>query len=128
MANSKQDMQGKIVVLTGANAGIGRATAQALVAAGAHVVMACRNLDKAEAARAEIAAAVGGADRLEPMPLDISDLASITRFAAELRGRHARVDVLINNAGAWWPERHSSAQQHELQWAPQSQQSCRLDR
>ena len=117
MANSKQDMQGKIVVLTGANAGIGRATAQALVAAGAHVVMACRNLDKAEAARAEIAAAVGGADRLEPMPLDISDLASVTRFAAELRGRHARVDVLINNAGAWWPERHSSAQQHELQWA-----------
>jgi NAD(P)-dependent dehydrogenase (short-subunit alcohol dehydrogenase family) len=105
------DMHGKIVVITGANAGIGRAAAQALVARGAHVVMACRDPGKAEAARAQISAAVGGADRLEPMPLDVADLASVARFAAELRRRHPRVDILVNNAGAWWLDRH------ELQWA-----------
>lgn len=114
---SQQQMRGRVVVITGANAGIGRATAQALVAQGAHVVMACRSLERAEAARASIAAAVGGAERMEPMQLDVADMRSVAAFAARLARNHPRIDVLINNAGAWWLERRTSPQGHELQWA-----------
>jgi NAD(P)-dependent dehydrogenase (short-subunit alcohol dehydrogenase family) len=112
-----QPMQGKIVVITGANAGIGKATAQALVAQGAHVVMACRSLERAEQTRADIARAVGGTERIEPMQLDVADMRSIASFAAEVSRRHPKIDVLINNAGAWWLERKTSPQGHELQWA-----------
>ncbi len=116
MSNT-QAMRGKVVVVTGANAGIGRATVQALVSQGAHVVMGCRSLERAAAARAEISAAVGGAERMEPIELDIADLTSVARFAAAVSARHPRVDVLINNAGAWWLARKTSPQGHELQWA-----------
>ena len=84
------DQTGRVVVITGANSGIGFEAAKALSRKGAHVVMACRNLAKAEAARAE----VGGT--AEVHELDVSDLSSVRAFAGGLDGR---IDVLINNAG-----------------------------
>ncbi|WP_129788321.1 oxidoreductase [Promicromonospora panici] len=84
------DLTGRTAVVTGANSGIGLPTAQALGRAGAHVVLAVRDLDKGKAA----AATVPGSP--EVRQLDLSDLASVREFAASWAGG---LDLLINNAG-----------------------------
>lgn len=89
---------GKIAVVTGANTGIGKEIARGLAAQGMSVVLACRNAERAEAARREIAEQTGNND-LETMILDLGKLASIREFSDGLHGRHDRVDVLVNNAG-----------------------------
>ncbi|MCX4706631.1 oxidoreductase [Streptomyces sp. NBC_01352] len=84
------DLTGRTAVVTGANSGLGIPTAQALGAAGAHVVLAVRDLDKGRMA----AAAVPGSH--EVRHLDLADLASVRQFAASWDGD---LDLLINNAG-----------------------------
>ncbi|WP_280340883.1 oxidoreductase [Nocardia abscessus] len=91
------DQRGRVAVVTGANTGIGFETARALAARGATVVLACRNIDKAEAAIRRIEATSQGA--VDTARLDLSSLASIRRAADEIRGRYPRIDLLINNAG-----------------------------
>ena len=85
-------------MVTGANSGIGKATATALVGAGAHVVMTARDMVKGEAAAQEIRAGAGRGT-VEVMALDLSLLASVRAFAGDLLDRHDRLDVLILNAG-----------------------------
>ncbi len=92
------DQAGKVIVITGANSGLGLESARMLAAHGATVVMACRNTDKGEEAAKAIRATAPSA-RLEVMALDVSSLASVATFAAALAQRHSRVDVLLNNAG-----------------------------
>lgn len=87
---STPDQAGRTIVVTGANSGIGFETATALAAAGAHVIMACRNRERGEAAAAKI----GGST--EVRELDTSSLDSVRAFAAGITGR---IDVLVNNAG-----------------------------
>jgi NAD(P)-dependent dehydrogenase (short-subunit alcohol dehydrogenase family) len=94
----ENDLKGKVVIVTGSNTGIGKATAQGLAARGATVVMAVRDVAKGEAARAELLAATPGAD-LQVRALDLGELASIRAFAATFRREHARLDILVNNAG-----------------------------
>jgi NAD(P)-dependent dehydrogenase (short-subunit alcohol dehydrogenase family) len=77
------------IIVTGANSGVGKATASALAAAGHEVVIACRTVAKGEAAAATMAGDVKVAH------LDLADLASVRRFAASIDF----VDVLVNNAG-----------------------------
>ncbi|MFP5306580.1 MAG: SDR family NAD(P)-dependent oxidoreductase, partial [Gammaproteobacteria bacterium] len=89
---------GRIAIVTGANSGLGLKTSVTLAAAGAKVVMACRNPDKASAALAELRARVPNADAAL-MALDLASLASVRAFAAELSRQHAQLDLLINNAG-----------------------------
>ena len=89
---------GRVAVVTGANSGLGLATARALARRGARVVMGCRDAAKGEAARAQIAADVPGADVLVE-PLDLADLASVAEFARRQLDRDPRLDLLINNAG-----------------------------
>jgi len=89
---------GKIVIITGANTGIGYETAFALYNAGAHVVLACRDMDKAEAAKNKMAVH-NGKGSLETACLDLGDLKSVQRFADEFSLRHKQLNVLINNAG-----------------------------
>ncbi len=84
------DQTGRVFVVTGANSGIGLEASKALARKGARVVMACRNLEKAEAARVEIG------DGAEVRELDLGSLASVRAFASEWEGR---IDVLVNNAG-----------------------------
>jgi NAD(P)-dependent dehydrogenase (short-subunit alcohol dehydrogenase family) len=91
-------MQGKVVVVTGANTGIGKETARGLAERGATVVLACRDLAKAEDARADIAKTTGRTD-VAVMALDLGDLAQIKSFARDFRERFGRLDVLVNNAG-----------------------------
>jgi NAD(P)-dependent dehydrogenase (short-subunit alcohol dehydrogenase family) len=90
---------GKLAVVTGANRGLGLEVATALAGAGAHVVLAVRDRAKADAALNSIADSVPGA-KAEAMTVDQADLASIRRFADDLRSRFDRLDLLVNNASA----------------------------
>ncbi|MBL8601320.1 MAG: SDR family oxidoreductase [Myxococcales bacterium] len=93
-------MAGKFCIVTGANTGIGKETARGLAAMGATVVLGCRNVDKGEAAKADIAATAPGAT-LHVLALDLGDLASIARFVRAVEALTQKVDVLVNNAGVW---------------------------
>ncbi len=92
------DQSGRVALVTGANGGLGLATAEALAAKGAHVVMAARNQVKAAAARQRILAVVHDAS-LEVIPLDLGSLASVESAARTFLDGHDRLDLLINNAG-----------------------------
>ena len=92
------DLKGKTAVVTGANSGLGFHTAAALAGKGAHVVMACRDAEKANAAIAQIRSRHPGAT-LEYIPLDLADLSSVKAFADSYRRAQTRLDILCNNAG-----------------------------
>ena len=109
------DQTGRIAVITGANSGLGYQTALALASKNAHVVMACRNLAKANAARDKILQQTPEAS-LTVMALDLADLASIRAFAAAFLTRYDRLDLLINNAGIMIPPLRHTADGFELQF------------
>jgi len=92
-------MEGKVVIVTGSNSGIGKATAKALAGMGATVVMAVRNRERGEMAQAEIAEETGNKS-VSVMVCDLASRDSIKRFAEEFKKEYDRLDVLINNAGA----------------------------
>ncbi|XP_046443813.1 retinol dehydrogenase 12-like [Daphnia pulex] len=90
-------LDGKIAVITGANTGIGKETARELSKRGAEVVLACRDLNKAEEAADEIAKETG--NKVTTLKLNLASLKSIRAAAEELRARHPQIHILINNAG-----------------------------
>jgi NAD(P)-dependent dehydrogenase (short-subunit alcohol dehydrogenase family) len=92
------DLVGRTAVVTGANSGIGLETAAALSAAGATVVLACRNPERAEAAKANIESRRGSGP-VEVLTLDLADQTQIAAAADEALDRFPRIDRLINNAG-----------------------------
>jgi NAD(P)-dependent dehydrogenase (short-subunit alcohol dehydrogenase family) len=104
MADSKwtaadlPDQSGRVAIVTGANSGLGLATARDLAGAGALVVIACRSAAKGDQAAASIRARFPGA-MLEVAPLDLADLGSVREFAARIGDAHDAIDLLINNAG-----------------------------
>ncbi|XP_063238020.1 retinol dehydrogenase 14-like [Bacillus rossius redtenbacheri] len=95
---SSADMRGKVVVVTGANSGIGKETALELAKRGAKVIMACRNMETAEKAREEIARTSGN-QQVVVRQLDLSSMQSVRGFAEALRRSEQRLDVLVHNAG-----------------------------
>jgi NAD(P)-dependent dehydrogenase (short-subunit alcohol dehydrogenase family) len=97
-------MDGRTVVITGANSGVGKATAVALAAAGARTVITARNESRGRSALADIKSA-SGSDRVELEVFDLADLASVRRGAAQILDRCDRIDVLVNNAGLVLSER-----------------------
>ncbi|MDT5087159.1 MAG: hypothetical protein QOJ61_4202 [Mycobacterium sp.] len=97
-ADDIPDQRGRVAVITGANTGVGLATATQLARHGAHVVLAVRNLDKGNAAAASIQSTSPGAD-VSVQQLDLASLDSVYTAAAELDTRLDRIDLLINNAG-----------------------------
>jgi NAD(P)-dependent dehydrogenase (short-subunit alcohol dehydrogenase family) len=92
------DQSGRTAVVTGANAGLGLATARVLAARGATVVLACRDIVKAERAAGRIRTEAGRAN-VHVVRLDLSSLASVREAADELGSDYPRLDLLINNAG-----------------------------
>jgi NAD(P)-dependent dehydrogenase (short-subunit alcohol dehydrogenase family) len=101
------DQAGRTAVVTGANGGLGLETARALAAANAHVVMAARNQDKAEAAVADIRDGVPDAS-LEVVALDLGAQESVRTAAERILGAHGKLDILVNNAGVMGiPERRT---------------------
>lgn len=109
------DQSGRVALVTGANSGLGLETARALANRGATVLLACRQAERAEAARQQLAAEATGS--LEILPLDLADLASVAAAAAEVGRRCHRLDLLINNAGVMALPRQLSADGYERQFA-----------
>nr|CAD7587563.1 unnamed protein product [Timema genevievae] len=95
---SDRRLDGKTVIVTGANTGIGKETARDLARRGARVILACRNVDKANTARDEIVASTGNQDVLV-RKLDLASLSSVREFSKQILESEPRLDVLINNAG-----------------------------
>uniref|UniRef100_A0A1B0BJB4 Retinol dehydrogenase 14 n=1 Tax=Glossina palpalis gambiensis TaxID=67801 RepID=A0A1B0BJB4_9MUSC len=91
-------MEGKTVIITGANSGIGKETARDLAKRGAKIIMACRNLETANAVRDEIIKESGN-DNVVVRKLDLGSQKSIREFAAEILRNEQKIDVLIHNAG-----------------------------
>ena len=96
-------VQRPLAIVTGASGGIGRAITAALAAQGFRIVMACRNREKAETVRRRIAAESGNSG-ITVETLDLASFASIRAFAARIAGYGQPVSLLVNNAGAMFPD------------------------
>lgn len=106
---------GRRALVTGANSGLGFVTAVRLATAGAEVVLACRNQQKAAAARDRILAGVPGAE-VRLAPLDLADLDSVTALADSLLAEGRPLDLLVNNAGLMAVDEARTVQGVEMQW------------
>ena len=93
-----QSLAGRVALITGANTGIGRVTARELAARGAHVFIACRSIEKGQAAVDDIRKATGNS-QVEILALDLGDFASIRQCAQTFLARDLPLHLLINNAG-----------------------------
>lgn len=101
-------------LITGANSGLGLETATQLAGRGARVIMAVRNQDKGQAARADILQRYPAA-QVEVIALDLGSLASVQACAGELRRRATHLDLLINNAGLMFTPKATTTDGFELQ-------------
>ncbi len=109
-------MTQQTVVITGANAGIGFQSALYFAQQGAKVVMACRSMDKAQQAQADIRQQVANADTVI-IPLDVSNLESVQQFSEQFAAQVGVLDILINNAGIVAIPLTRNDKGHELQLA-----------
>lgn len=106
-------MKDRICLVTGANSGIGLATAAGLARQGARVVLACRNPERGEAARREIAETTGNRN-VDLLIADLSSQRDVRRLAEQVRERYGRLHVLVNNAGGLFPKRQTSPDGFEM--------------
>lgn len=98
VCNCKANLDGKTVIVTGANTGVGRETALDLARKGARVIMACRNLEKAHEAAEKIKTTTGN-ENVIVKELDLASLKSVRHFVEEVHQSEDRLDILVNNAG-----------------------------
>jgi NAD(P)-dependent dehydrogenase (short-subunit alcohol dehydrogenase family) len=91
-------LTGKVIIVTGANVGLGYESAKEFARKGAQTVMACRNMERGNAALARIKTEIPNA-KAELMQLDLAGLKSVHRFTVEFKSKYSRLDVLLNNAG-----------------------------
>lgn len=101
------------IIVTGANSGIGKVTARELARMGAQIILACRSAERGNAALEMIKQETGN-DDVHLLLVDLSSQASIEAFSAEFRDRFDRLDVLVNNAGGYFRERHETVDGLEL--------------
>jgi retinol dehydrogenase-14 len=109
MEPTDTSMNGKVVAVTGANAGMGKVIARELAARGATVVCVCRDAQRGQAAVEEIRKATGN-PRVEFMLCDLASQKSTRAFADEFKRTHPKLHVLVNNAGVVIPERRVTAE------------------
>jgi NAD(P)-dependent dehydrogenase (short-subunit alcohol dehydrogenase family) len=114
-AENIPDLNGQVAIVTGANSGIGYEMARALAYKNATVILACRDESKGQAAAQQIVQEHPGA-KAELLLLDLADLASVRRFAAEFTSRYDRLDKLVNNAGIMRPPFGKTPDGFELQF------------
>jgi NAD(P)-dependent dehydrogenase (short-subunit alcohol dehydrogenase family) len=110
------EMQGKVVLVTGATNGIGLEAAKALAAKGATIIGVGRNPQKCADAARQIQAAAGNT-KVEFLVADLSRQAEVRRVADEFKRKYDRLDVLLNNAGAYFANREVNADGQEMTWA-----------
>ena len=108
------DLAGRTVVVTGANSGLGLEAARGFAGRGAHVVLGCRSVERADAACRSIVQSCPSAS-LEVMSLDLANLSSVRVFGAGFASRHDRLDVLCNNAGVMALPRRETVDGFEMQ-------------
>ncbi|MGE6228624.1 SDR family oxidoreductase [Paenibacillus chitinolyticus] len=106
-------MEHKIMMVTGANSGMGLATTIALARQGAKVIMVCRSEERGQSALRE-AIAASGSGEIELMQCDLGSLRSIRSFAADFKSRYDHLDVLINNAGVVSLKRETTSDGFEV--------------
>jgi dehydrogenase/reductase SDR family member 12 len=111
-----QPMDGKVVLVTGATAGLGLAAAESFARLGAAVRLLARSEERGEHARAEIVDRSGNSD-VQVSLCDLSDLKAVRRFASRFSAEAPSLDVLVNNAGALTSERTLSVDGVELTFA-----------
>ena len=109
-------MTGRVCLVTGANAGVGKATATGLARMGATVVMVCRNLERGETAQAEISADSGSQD-IDLLIADLSSQGSVRKLARTFTSKYPHLHVLINNAGTITRRRRITVDGLETQFA-----------
>ena len=97
-ANAGISLDGKTVVVTGANSGVGFKEAETMLYLGADVILACRNMQRANEARNALASEYPQS-AVSVMPLDIADFSSIDAFVENIRREAVDIDVFVNNAG-----------------------------
>ncbi|CAK8684001.1 retinol dehydrogenase 14-like [Clavelina lepadiformis] len=108
-------LDGKTALVTGANQGVGYETSLEFVRRGARVVMACRNLEKGEEAKANILKEVDGAD-IVVCKLDLASLESVREFAQKFNETESRLDILVNNAGVMGCPQWKTKEGFEMQF------------
>lgn len=111
----ERSLTGKIVIITGANSGIGYEAAKALAGQGAQVIMAVRNCEKGNQAIVDLKADNPDTS-VQMMPLDLADLKSIRDFAEIYSAQFDSLDILINNAGVMAPPHSKTKDGFELQF------------
>src|SRR5438309_4574728 len=98
------DMKGRVCIVTGGNGGIGRATAEELARRGATVAIVCRNKERGDAAKADIARLTGNPE-VTLFLCDLASQAQVRTLARDLLARFPKIHVLVNNAGVFLPKR-----------------------
>src|SRR5438045_8298204 len=116
MPTVKSSMQGKICMVTGANSGIGKATALALAQMGATVVMLCRDRARGESASSEITTKSRN-NAVDLLQADLSSQQSIRQLVENFQHHYTHLHVLINNAGAAFTERRETVDGLEMTFA-----------
>jgi NAD(P)-dependent dehydrogenase (short-subunit alcohol dehydrogenase family) len=116
MPTADTSMQGKICMVTGANSGIGKATALGLAKMGATVVMVCRNRTRGEEAQREIKHQSGN-EAVDLLLADLSSQQAIRRLAQEFQQHYSQLHVLVNNAGGIFAKRQVSVDGIEMTFA-----------
>jgi len=116
MATRGADLEGKVFLVTGATEGFGKAAAKDFARRGATLVLVGRNKEKSERVVAEVKAASGN-QKVQLLIGDLSLIADARAVADAFRARHARLDVLVNNAGAVFQDRQVSVDGLELTFA-----------
>jgi len=109
-------MSEKIILITGATSGIGKVAAHAVAANGWYVVLAGRDTQKSRDTAGQIRAATGN-EKVDFMTADLSSLKEVRRLAREFNERYSRLDVLVNNAGAYFASRETSVDGYEKTFA-----------
>ncbi|GMF23519.1 unnamed protein product [Phytophthora fragariaefolia] len=120
IASHIPSQKGRVAIVTGANSGIGYETALELARKGAHVVLACRNEQRGREAEAKLRATLAAtpeAGSVQFVTLDLGDLASVKQFSDDFTRRHARLDLLINNAGVMGGAYATTVDGYERQFA-----------
>ena len=111
-----QIMKNKTVIITGATNGIGKAAAEALANKGAHLVLVGRNPQKAENVKREIIQKTANSN-IDILIADLSSMAQVKRLGQEILEKYPKIDVLLNNAGAFFQERQETVDGFELTFA-----------
>jgi NAD(P)-dependent dehydrogenase (short-subunit alcohol dehydrogenase family) len=109
-------LEGRVCMVTGANAGIGYEIVRDLASLGATVVMVCRNRTKGEHARNALAKETGN-QKLELAVVDLAEQKEIRRFVADFLPKHSKLHVLVNNAAVWLQKREVTHEGIERMWA-----------